>query len=205
MMAAWRRPPSSAQKSCAWPCSSPSLDRILVRTWREGQRTRRSGTCFPHCSKLCPVSRDPSSIRATYDPRVQPQVIVLNRNAPVLLGRSGVSLYVAHHVGIVESDEPSAPWHALTSGYVYPLGDTEGRELVAFHWHPSAPNIVTNPHLHLGPIAKAGHQRLAVAHIPTGRVSLQDVLRLAITELGVSVQREDWDDVLQATRIAAES
>jgi hypothetical protein len=33
-------------------------------------------------------------------------------------------------------------------------------------------------------------------HVPTGEVSLVDVVRLAITELGVEPRREDWESIL---------
>lgn len=37
-------------------------------------------------------------------------------------------------------------------------------------------------------------------HIPTGRVSLEDVLRLAIAEFGVQGQRADWREVIGGTQ-----
>jgi hypothetical protein len=65
---------------------------------------------------------------------------------------------------------------------------------------------MTAPHLHLGAGAAEGRLRpdLAGAHLPTGHIALQDVLRLAIAELGVRPTRPDWDDVLRTTREAYE-
>jgi hypothetical protein len=38
------------------------------------------------------------------------------------------------------------------------------------------------------------------AHLSTGPVALEDILRLVITEFGVTPRRADWDTVLQRTR-----
>jgi hypothetical protein len=141
--------------------------------------------------------------RTTYDPHVQPHVLILNQNTPVRIdsGR-GIALYVAHHFRIIEADDPRGPWKVSTAGYAYALGDRDGREIIAFHWHPSSPNKVTSPHLHLGPVAQVGHDQLRGAHIPTGRIALEDVLRLAIAEFGAPARRADWDDVLRTTKAA---
>jgi hypothetical protein len=45
-----------------------------------------------------------------------------------------------------------------------------------------------------------GSEALARAHVPSGAVLLEDVLRLAIEDLGVRPARADWSDVLDATR-----
>jgi hypothetical protein len=73
---------------------------------------------------------------------------------------------------------------------------TASGELVwSYHWHPSA--RFPNPHTHLG------HTQLredAVlyqkAHNPTGRVSLESVVRACITEYGAQPMKEDWDKTL---------
>ena len=46
-----------------------------------------------------------------------------------------------------------------------------------------------------------GLDRLSVAHVPTGPVMLEAVLRLAIQELGVRPARTDWLAVLDATQV----
>jgi hypothetical protein len=40
-----------------------------------------------------------------------------------------------------------------------------------------------------------GRPELINAHFPTGRIALEDVLRLAITEFGVRPPRSDWAEV----------
>jgi hypothetical protein len=37
-------------------------------------------------------------------------------------------------------------------------------------------------------------------HIPTGRVALEDVIRLAVEEFHVEPRRADWNEVLIRTR-----
>ncbi len=61
--------------------------------------------------------------------------------------------------------------------------------------------MVQFPHVRIGP-AMSRHDSVVRTgeahkiHLPTGEVSLADVLRLAITELGVEPRREDWDAIL---------
>jgi hypothetical protein len=82
-----------------------------------------------------------------------------------------------------------------TAGYYYQVGDDKGRELIAFHWHPGRRNQPEFPHLHIdgspGPVAVVKKN-----HIPTGRVSLESVVRFLIAELDVRPLRDDWDSVL---------
>lgn len=49
----------------------------------------------------------------------------------------------------------------------------------------------------LGPSATAAGRDLGRVHLPTGRISREEVLRLAIMELGVRQRRPDWASVLQ--------
>ena len=42
-------------------------------------------------------------------------------------------------------------------------------------------------------------------HFPTGRVSLEDVLHLAIKEFGAKPARADWEEVLEETQATYEA
>lgn len=86
------------------------------------------------------------------------------------------------------------------TAYLFAIGDDSGRELIAYHWHPQGPSRVTGPHLHVHADIQLGSAWLPKAHLPTGTVALQDVLRLAIEELGVEPLRDDWQAVLEASR-----
>ena len=73
------------------------------------------------------------------------------------------------------------------------------REFLAFHWHPQS--RVSWPHIHV----RAGVEpALATAHIPTGRVPFEDIVRMLIDDLGVRPLRDDWRDVLAQTRATFE-
>jgi len=87
-------------------------------------------------------------------------------------------------------------WAVRAAGYRYQLYLAASVELLAYHWHPEDPNPVKSPHLHLSAGAQVGFVALARAHIPTGLVSLADVLRFAIEDLGVRPLRPDWPAIL---------
>lgn len=103
---------------------------------------------------------------------------------------------------IVESEGPF-PWRVRTAAYKYTIETDDGREVLAYHWHPASNSPVTFPHAHLGSIVL---KRDGVIdhkdHLPTGRVPLQQVVRLAIVDFGAKPLRSDWSDVLADTEAA---
>lgn len=91
----------------------------------------------------------------------------------------------------------------LPVAYQYRLLEPGGREILAYHWHPEGVSHVTHPHMHLSsrvrpiPIEPIGLTiALANHHIPTGHVSLGDVVRYLIVEIGIEPRRPDWREVL---------
>lgn len=111
---------------------------------------------------------------------------MLNNGIPVRLrGESQIHFDLVLRYRVIEEIGTSAPWQVVTIGYYYTLLDADQREILAFHWHPSSRSPITEPHLHLGPGARVGYDRLHRAHIPTGHITIQDVLLLAINDLGV--------------------
>lgn len=134
----------------------------------------------------------------------------------MLRGALGLRLVVRERLRleIVESEDPArrGPPRVTNLGYFYELSAHDDREVLAFHWTPSAaaPNAVTLPHLHIGPAIVAGQttirpRDLHKAHVPTGVVSLAAVVRLAIAEFGVVPLRAEWDRVLRAAAKAGET
>ncbi|HKG25629.1 MAG TPA: hypothetical protein VKB09_08260 [Thermomicrobiales bacterium] len=85
---------------------------------------------------------------------------------------------------------------AKTTGYFYQIRDQREREVIAFHWHPGRRDQPAFPHLHIdgasGPVAIVRKN-----HGPTGRVSLESVVRFLIAELQVRPLRHDWERVLE--------
>jgi hypothetical protein len=66
---------------------------------------------------------------------------------------------------------------------------------VAFHWHPENSGRVPWPHLHaFGVHESVDLDRL---HPPTGRVSIESVVRFLIEDLGVLPRRADWPAILE--------
>ena len=80
-------------------------------------------------------------------------------------------------------------FHVSTESYFYRLDDATGRELAAWHWHPG--QLVDYPHAHV-----TCDTLTSAAHLPTGRVSIESVLRLLLDDLGVTAKRADYTNVL---------
>ncbi len=142
-----------------------------------------------------------------YHPADTPHVLILNRGEPVRLRGSGgeLALSVLMQYRIVRADAERGPWKVRTMAYAYTLFEA-GRESLAYHWHPERREEgqwVTFPHLHVSAGGAVG-RRLEKAHLPTGRVALEDVVRLALTDLKVTALRPDWERVLRATQAAYE-
>jgi hypothetical protein len=68
---------------------------------------------------------------------------------------------------------------------MFSIDDEAHQEIIAFHWHPDGQSPVTHPNLHISAGAQLGYAQLQNAHVPTGHINLQDVLRFAITDLGI--------------------
>jgi hypothetical protein len=84
-------------------------------------------------------------------------------------------------------------WHVSTVAYDYRVSRVDDdRELLSWHWHPRGG--VSFRHLHVG--ADWLNRRL---HVPSGRVSIEAVLRMLLGELAVPPKGEDWADVLAET------
>jgi hypothetical protein len=129
----------------------------------------------------------------------------LGDGVPVRLAGPGhLSMSVEIYFRVARDLDQRHRWEARTAGYMYALYDRSGREVLAYHWHPEGRSHITAPHLHLGAGAEVSRRDLADAHLPTGDIALEDVLRLAITDLGVRPLRRNWSDILDRTRRSGE-
>jgi hypothetical protein len=125
--------------------------------------------------------------------------VLLNRGEPVRLrGRERIHLRVRMRVRLTRAEPPRGLWDAATAAYEYRRSDQDDREILAYHWHPGGQSNAEAPHLHLGAGAGLGRSELLTAHLPTGSVPIQDVLRLAIESFGAEPARRDWGRVLGA-------
>lgn len=99
-------------------------------------------------------------------------------------------------------------FEAMITMYMYGILDLAGRELFAYHWHPTGVSAVRSPHFHASttpPIVLPGRPGnpntselvLSRVHFPTHRIELPELVRFLITELGVGPRRTDWATVLE--------
>jgi hypothetical protein len=147
------------------------------------------------------VTRAVADVRGGYYPRERPHPLTVGDLDPLPLAGAGrLSLSIWHYYHVAEEPERPSHWAVRTAGYQYVLYGADGRAIVAYHWHPAGRSPVITPHLHLGAGAEVGRRDVADAHLPTGHITLEDVLRLAISEFGVRPLRRDWSEILDRTR-----
>jgi len=136
-----------------------------------------------------------------YHPSPEPHVLALNDGVAIPIS-TDLFMFVSQHYRIVEDVESRGPWKVTVVGYVYSLRNAARQELISYQWHPTGRSPITFPHFHLGPGSRIGDERVARAHLPSGRIAPQSFLRLLITEFGVLPRRADWDAVLTQTQAA---
>ena len=125
-------------------------------------------------------------------------------------GNRIVSFQISIDFVVSQTARPGEAIDVTIASYLYRILNRDEREILAFHWHPVGLSDVIDPHLHLSsrlnPIEMGRNQEplpLADMHIPTGFVTLEDVVRLLITEFGITPRRDDWDDLLRQNRTIA--
>jgi hypothetical protein len=145
------------------------------------------------------------------DPAIHP--IALNGDEPApLRGPARLYLVVNQNYSIVRTEDETSPrWKVSTRGYFYGLQTEQGAEAVSFHWSPRPGEMIARPHAHVGRRLLSTPITLGLAsfdlprvHIPTGRVALEEVIRMAIQEFAVEPRREDWEQVLERTQSASQ-
>jgi len=129
---------------------------------------------------------------------MNPHLLVLGTGRQTL--NDGLVLTFEQGYEIVEADGERGPWKCSTTRYQYALDDREGKEVLAYHWHPIGASGITRPHAHLGAGAQIDHSGLLKAHLPTNRIAFEDFLACAIRDLGVQPLRDDWQEVLDEAR-----
>lgn len=128
-------------------------------------------------------------------------VLVIGDKDPVQLDRAGApplflwatqDFHTALGTGSRRRD-----WKVYTDGYAYTVSEDPNLsyELLSWHWHP---RTRVDTHLHIGK-SHPTHGGLADYHVPSGRVSFEQVARFLLTDLGVTPARDDWDAVLSAS------
>ena len=121
----------------------------------------------------------------------------MNNGLPVALGGSSrLMLRLQQFYRVDETGSPGVPWRVAILEYYYTVLNSAEQEVLLYHWHPRGSGSVTTPHLHLKQGAQVGHPEVRGAHLPTGAVSLNAILRVLIAEMGVSQLRPDWESIL---------
>jgi hypothetical protein len=104
---------------------------------------------------------------------------------------------------IVEAEGRRGPWRVTTEQYHHEYRTRDDKAMLSFDWHPGS--RVEYPHLHVGPAVLAEQAVLMQkAHIPSGRISIEEVVRFGIEELGIVPLRGDWEQVLGEAQKAFE-
>jgi hypothetical protein len=171
--------------SCIWRCSCP-----VTASDREGARRALQ----TELQRVVSCSSRAVLIRGRGDKQTSDFLAFPNQYVPID-GKSRLALSVRHDFDVQASDGARPYLRTSSAGYFYQIRDQRERELIAFHWHPGRRNQREYPHLHVdgvsGPVAIVRKN-----HVPTGRVSLESVVRFLITELDVRPLRDDWERVL---------
>lgn len=91
------------------------------------------------------------------------------------------------------------PYRITTRGYMYGLRTSDHREVLQYHWHPSERAHELKPHLHIGSAQIAEYAVITQGHhLPTGRITFEAVIRMAIREFGAEPLLAGWEDALTA-------
>lgn len=135
--------------------------------------------------------------RGGYDEKVGPHRLLLPDANPIPLeGAAQFALSVIVQYRIVQARGRRGPWKVDVTDYLYHLHDHTEAEVILYHWHPSLTPDNPHPHLHLEVGTRIGRKDLLGKHLPTGRVTFEEVLRFLITELHVQPRRPDWAAIL---------
>jgi len=113
---------------------------------------------------------------------------------------------------IVESDKPNPNGRIKisTRSYFYEITTSDDHQILSFHWQPEAKpskpgdEVIVTPHLHVGAIITSGQtvirpDEFHKVHVPTGRVSLEQVIWLLIVQFGVAPLKPSWRRTLKQT------
>ena len=131
----------------------------------------------------------------------QTHALVPDRGQSVqLAGVQGIRLTSLFTYRVEKAEGKRGPWKVTTEAYYHALEDGNGKEIIAYHWHPNQGSAFSFPHLHIESGIGANLGEIHKYHIPTGRVAFEDVLRLAVMEFGVEPCRPDWPDIIGETQ-----
>lgn len=175
--------PASSTFSCCGPLVGSASLRVAELYEAFRRPVQSAIACF---TKATLRSRPPFAPNQEFPLELSEARVPLGRNAAYVL-RFAQRYRVAQRDG--------REWEVQTTAYSYWLLDRAGHELLLYQWIPAGLSPVTTPHLHVGALAhphvsalvqaQAPLAPLTRAHLPTGFISLTDILRMAVADLGV--------------------
>lgn len=123
--------------------------------------------------------------------------LLLNGGGPLLLsGGLQLSARVLYEI-IRDGTSAAQPFRITTRAYMHTIALNDGVELLTAHWHPVGASPQVQPHWHVGAAALAPDGVFTPrAHIPSGRIAFETIVRVAIEQFGVEPTRSDWAEVL---------
>ena len=107
-------------------------------------------------------------------------------------------LVAQQQYAVVRTPDNPRRWKVRTLKYVYELVDSQNRRILGYHWHPDDVSWVGWAHLHIGHTSPASGADtpppidVRQAHLPTGRIALEEFLLVLIQEMGILPVRSDW-------------
>lgn len=127
-----------------------------------------------------------------FRPPGPPGTFVLARGFPSRLGRRGnLSLVVHEWFQIGLTSVSGRDRYAIDiTGYTYAIHDDSEKEIITWRWHPKQTPEIEHAHLHIGPGALVRREELHRAHLPTGIVTLAEVVRSAIPDFHVEPRQD---------------
>lgn len=149
-----------------------------------------------------------SQLKGNSDCRVPHRRNTLTTTEVAALPASRLGLTVGIDYEIVRTDKTgSSKFKVATRGYKHQvvMHDEDMTEVVLFHWHPGKGEhgkpLTVHPHIHIGPqLLDKDSSITSRAHIPSGRVAMEDVIEFLIRDCGVTPLRDDWESVLSESR-----
>ena len=116
----------------------------------------------------------------------------------VSIGNKGLMFRLVQRFRTVPVEHDGSLFKVTTTYYSHAIESESGEEIIGCHWHPQSISNIGWPHLHLGAGARVGRAELesTKAHLPTGRVGIEDVVHLLIETFQVGHRRPDWKTIL---------
>lgn len=193
MSSSKRQPKGRSRKSRPRSTSVSSPERIRARNHSEARDRyvsilQKSLSCVS--SVIWLTSPRPAGDEGEY--ALFPADLPVTLSSPHGTVYFGVSQYFRYEIDTNEGRE--GDWKVKTLGYTYTLAsDAELKsDYIAWHWHPqSRPDT----HMHIRG-ERFGLAEFGKAHLPSGRIAFESVIRMAIVDLDVATTRTDWPEVL---------